>query len=78
MPILSGHTSTGGPAECSDDDYFYPGGTISANNISSDSTSPDGASWQNKTATFVDADNRDYHLAGQAFRPFWEKKLKLE
>jgi hypothetical protein len=44
-------------------DYNVTGGGTTANNVSSDATSPDGASYQNKTFTFEDSANDDYHLA---------------
>lgn len=49
-------------------DYSYPstgGGTPSfdrTSNVTSDATSPDGASFQNRTASFVDAAGLDFHL----------------
>ncbi|GAG34644.1 unnamed protein product, partial [marine sediment metagenome] len=46
-------------------DYSDTGGGFgtTANNISEDATSPD-ASFRNKTVSFVDEDNDDFHLAG--------------
>jgi hypothetical protein len=46
-------------------DYSVGGVTTLAtsNNVTSDATSPDGASYQNKTFTFVDKSNGDLHLA---------------
>ena len=45
--------------------YYFAAGvlplTYSANNLSNDATSPDGAAFQNKTVTFVGAPN--YHLS---------------
>ena len=44
-------------------DYLLnPTTLVTANNISKDNTSPD-ASFRNKTVTFVDAANKDFHLA---------------
>lgn len=44
-------------------DYELTGTPVTADNISSDATSPDGASFQNITLTFADAANDNYHLA---------------
>lgn len=46
-------------------DYAVSGGglTASATNITSDNTSPDGASYQSKTITYTDAANGDFHTS---------------
>ena len=47
-------------------DYYIEGVVetyIHSNNISFDATSPDGASYQNKTVSFADVANSDFHLA---------------
>lgn len=52
--IVSGHATA---------DYDLTNPDTTATNYSGDSTSPDGASYQGSTPTFVDAANDDYHLA---------------
>jgi len=46
-------------------DYYHVGNTTYSNNISSDATSPDGASFQNQTVSFVSttSGSEDFHLS---------------
>jgi len=44
-------------------DWTEADNPVTGNNCTSDATSPDGASFQNRIFTFVDAGSDDYHLA---------------
>jgi len=47
-----------------EDYYVYSSWGDTSSNISSDNTSPDGADFRNKTVSFLDSANNDFHLAG--------------